>query len=886
MIATWRHLTSLFCSVIIVVVISVTARTNAANLTWDGSGTHPAAPVDGTGLWDTAAAFWTSGGASDVVWDNASTAVFGAGNGSAPYTVTIDDVSGTVSAGGLTFNSAGTGNYTIAASGGDTLTLNVLNPIIGIAPGVSAAISAPIAGAFNSYAGGSPVTGLVIKDTGSTSTGTFTLSGINTYTGSTVIESNGTANTGTAVVLSGNGSLGSASANIYIAANPTATATDTSSLTLQGTSSITAATLTLDFNFGEGTISTTAGGVLNVNGTNTINANTITTTAGRNSGNTKGGFGKLVLGNGATLTLNDAANDGSPVTLLDIANYSFESGGSTGTGTGGTIDFSAGTVNGSITTINIATSKAGSGTNTGTATGTLLFANGNLNATTINIARKASSSHPSNGTLTLAAGGTGTLTAGNITFGSGTTGTPTGTININGATLTLNGDITSNAGTTAAINLAGGALNMGGHNIGDGTNLITLNATAGTLNNVNSINGTGGLTMSGSGPQVVTLTGTNSYTGATTVNGGTLVANGPASMGAGGALAVNNAGKLDLFGNSQSVASLSGTGSSAIITNSVASPITLMVTNGVGTSTYAGLIQDGGVGKTVALTISGGSANLTSATSQIYTGNTTVGSGASLTIANINSPTTTTVNGTLAAAGTVGTILVDNGGSLTPGPTVVPSGTIGTLNGTSLTIGSFGGNMNFLANSAVAFDKLVLSGAATLNGVLTVNALMSGSMPSGTYDLVTAGGGLNLNGNTVTGIVTVGGGGATRLSGNIIETSTKIQLQVSGNPANLTWADTGAASGDHTTWDIVGQKNWTSSASANPNQFFNQDNVTFDNSVSTSDVMVNITADVKPGSVTFNNDAAHNYVFNTSAAFGIDDSGSGTSLTLNGLAGC
>src|SRR5271170_6209603 len=65
-----------------------------ANLTWDSSGSHPAAPVDGSGNWNTLTADWSNGTVPDVVWDNVSTAVFGSG-GTAGI-VTINDASGTV----------------------------------------------------------------------------------------------------------------------------------------------------------------------------------------------------------------------------------------------------------------------------------------------------------------------------------------------------------------------------------------------------------------------------------------------------------------------------------------------------------------------------------------------------------------------------------------------------------------------------------------------------------------------------------------------------------------------------------------------------------------------------------------------------------------------
>ncbi len=862
-----RSRTSLLLMAAILPVASLlTPHAAAANLTWDSSGTHPTAPVDGSGNWDTLTADW-SNGTADVVWNNTSTAVFGSGG--TPGTVTIDDASGTVSATGLTFNTGG--NYTIAASGPDTLTLTGASPIISVATGVNATISAPIAGAFGSYAiTGATATGLIIKGLG-----TLTLNGINTYTGSTIIENNGTSATGTSVIL--NGSLGTSGANVYVGFSSASTDADTSSLTLNGGSTLTAASLVLDFNFAKSATSTTIGSSVNVNGAATVNANSILLNAGLANGNTKAGFSSIILNAGSTLTLHDAANDGSPVTLLDIANYSFENGGATGTGTTAVADFSNGTVNGNITTINLATGKANSGSTGGPATATLLFSNGTLNVGTINVARLGS--QQAVGTLTLAAGGTGTINATSIAFGAtgqGTQGAGTssiGTININGATLNLAGAIAANTGgsshfttSTAVINLNGGTLNMNNNAIGDGTTPITLNAAAGILSNVSSINGAGGLTTTGTTGQILTLTGTNSYSGNTTIGagGGTVIANGATAMGNGGAL-VNNGGTLDLDGFSQSVAGLSGTG--GIITNNGAAPVTLTVT--AGTGTFAGTLQNGTSPLALSLN-SGANITLSSATAHTYTGPTSIASGASLAIANINSSTAVTNTGAFAAAGTTGAITVDQAGSLTPGAPV-STNTTGALNAPSLSIGSGGGTLNFLVNSASAFDQLLLSGAATLNGPLNINATLAATLPSGTYNLLTATGGLNLNAQTVTPTVTVNGG-TTRLTGSISETATQIQLLVSGSAANLTW--TGAA--DTTTWDIKGQQNWSSTAPIDPNRFYNADNVTFANA---TNLNINIAAAVQPSSVTFTNDNAHNYVISSANSNGIGGAGS---VSLNG----
>ncbi len=527
----------------------------AANLTWDASATTPSHATDGAGSWDTTNVNW-SNGTTDAAWNTAggNTAVFGNANGAAGNVV-IDDASGGVTATGLIFNAPGSGAYTISASGTDVLTLSGTNPSLLVRTGVSATISAPIAGTFGSGAPGSGSTsgiGLFINGGG---TVTFT-SASNTYTGSTTIAYNVTdQSTPTNVILGNGAALGNTGGDIYIGypQNTATGKTDTSSMALGALSTdvatVTARTLFINYNQGGQAISTTTGSSLIVNGNDTINANTIILDAGRNGSNTKGGLATMMLSAGAVLTLNGANGTGNSVTTLDVANYSYETGGGTGTGINAVADFSLGTVNGTINTVNIGTGKAGSNTSssTGTSNGSMSFANGVLNVGAINIARRGS--QPSKGTLTLAPG-TGILTAGGITFagpgGGGATAfsTSAGEIDINGATLALTGDINSTGisgsspAASATIVLAGGTFDMGNHKIGSSGTPITLTATSGTLQNVNHINDTAGVTMSGTG--ILTLAGTNAYTGATTVTSGTILANGANAMGAGGPLVVNN----------------------------------------------------------------------------------------------------------------------------------------------------------------------------------------------------------------------------------------------------------------------------------------------------------------------------------------------------------
>jgi autotransporter-associated beta strand protein len=156
---------------------------HAATLTWDASGTATTAPTDGAGTWNTSSVNWNNG-TVDSAWPNtnADIAVFGAANGAAG-TVTV----GTVTANSVTFNAPGSGNYELSTG---TITLDGTTPTI--TAKTNATISAVIAGSVG------------LKTTGSTGA-VLTLTGANTYTGTTTVNA-GTLNLGGATA---NGSIDS-----------------------------------------------------------------------------------------------------------------------------------------------------------------------------------------------------------------------------------------------------------------------------------------------------------------------------------------------------------------------------------------------------------------------------------------------------------------------------------------------------------------------------------------------------------------------------------------------------------------------------------------------------------------------------------------------------
>ena len=191
--------------------------------------------------------------------------------------------------------------------------------------------------------------------------------------------------------------------------------------------------------------------------------------------------------------------------------------------------FNTGTLNANDLLIG---SRSGTVAVASTGTGIVSLGGGNItiNNTTGPIQLGVNTIAAGNGTGTLnISGGTVSVLANagtSIRIADATVagGTATGTLNLTGGTLAVAGDILrgANTGTSnATVKLSGGTLNMNGHDLGaSGAGALTFTVESGTLQNIASINGTGGLNKTTGG--TLLLQGTNTYTGPTTLSGGSL----------------------------------------------------------------------------------------------------------------------------------------------------------------------------------------------------------------------------------------------------------------------------------------------------------------------------------------------------------------------------
>jgi autotransporter-associated beta strand protein len=245
--------------------------------------------------------------------------------------------------------------------------------------------------------------------------------------------------------------------------------------------------------------------------------------------------------------------------------------------------------------------------------------------------------------------------------------------------------------------------------------------------------------VSGTGKLVMDITGTlfisstNTYSGATILTSGTLQAGSTTALSPNSAFTVNSI--LDLNGFSNTIASLSGTGT---VVNTGSSNATLTVGGNNVSSVFSGVLEDGPAA-TLALT-KVGSGILTLAGANTYTGQTTVNGG------------TLEVDGSIASAETLinsGGVLTGNGsirGNVVNNGIVSPGNPTGTLTISGNYVQNSGGTLRIGVGGTGAgqFGLLAVGGHATLGGTLQIVSLNGFNLGIGDkLTFVTATGGVS-----------------------------------------------------------------------------------------------------------------------------------------------
>ena len=539
--------------------------------------------------------------------------------------------------------------------------------------GTNRTINLTAASTIQVDAGALTVDGIISSTAGigfsKTGVGSLTLSNANTYSGSTTIGA------GT-VLINASNNLGSAAA--------------TNTIALSGTLESTANTYDL------GTTRT----VTLVADTSTIQVDAGTLTV---SGVMGGGYALTKAGAG-TLTLSGASNfggTGKTFTLsagtLNINNNSALGQGSTFVINGGTtIDNTSGAARSTTVPLTIA-GNFNFSTSAGTANNNLSIS-GATNITADATVTLNGAGVLTTGTVTNTVDGVRTLT---VNIGSGTTAT---------SALTLGGYTLTGAGSTAARSqvIAGnGNVNISG--------LIANGVSAGS-----------GITYNGTG--VLSISGSNTFTGGVIIASGTVKISGTAPVGTGSVTigSTSNSAVLDLNGSSISPIyglSTAGTAANQTIGNSsTTAAATLLYSGTTGTSTFGGVIKDAvnGGSKTTAVTVAGLGGALTLTNVDTYTGATTVTGGkltvsGAGTIANSGSVSIGNV-GAYSSTFTSGTLALDNTGA--------SSASVNRLLDTAAVSLNRGGVLSFLGSDQTGVNSSEAIGAITLSNAystITVN---------------------------------------------------------------------------------------------------------------------------------------------------------------------
>jgi autotransporter-associated beta strand protein len=298
-------------------------------------------------------------------------------------------------------------------------------------------------------------------------------------------------------------------------------------------------------------------------------------------------------------------------------------------------------------------------------------------------------------------------TAGTLLLGRNAGGS--GTYNLNGGLLVLSA--LSQGSGSAAFNFNGGTLQAGNSfssslpmALGTSGSGATFNPAGYAMVISGPLSGPGSLTVTGNG--TLLLTGSNSYSGGTTIAGGAISINADTALG-------DPSGSLTFTGSGTLQAGAEG------ITLNSAREITINsdAVATIDTASYNNMTLAGPIGGQGALTKMG-SGGLTLSGNNTYSGSTTITAGTLNVNGSVAPAAAVTVNSgaTLSGTGSVGSVV--NGGSVITGTNVPGQLTIAG-NYTQQSSGALGIRVNGTAASG-NFDSLAISGTTSLAGSLNV----------------------------------------------------------------------------------------------------------------------------------------------------------------------
>ena len=322
---------------------------------------------------------------------------------------------------------------------------------------------------------------------------------------------------------------------------------------------------------------------------------------------------------------------------------------------------------------------------------------------------------------------------------------------------TYTGLTTINSGASLQIGSGGTSGSIVGDVVNNG--ILGFNRSN-ALSYAGSISGAGSLTQLGSG--ALTLSGTNSYTGGTTVSSGSLIGTTSSLQGAitnNAAVTFSQNTDGTYAGNMTGTGSFTKLGSGAVTlsgTNSYSGGTTVTAGSLIGNTsslqgnivnnasvkfnqitdgTYAGSMS--GTGSLIKL----GAATLTLTGNNSYTGGTTILAGAIVNNGTYSSDIVVDAGGTLSGTGTFVNVSIGDGGTLAPGS----AGSVGTM--------TINGNLVLdpdpattdITISGKAASKVNVSGTASLGGAVVASGSFPAAayLPTTKYNILTATGGLS-----------------------------------------------------------------------------------------------------------------------------------------------